>query len=62
MRGFTQETTTAFLTTIDNTECMKNATKYLVTYVASKVDDAESSFSMHGEISTYQEWRNSAWI
>jgi len=24
--------------------------------IASKTDDAESSFSMHGEISTYQEF------
>ena len=49
MRGFTQETTTALLTMIDNTECMRES--YTIPgNIASITDDVESSLSIHGEI------------
>jgi len=51
VRGFTQETTTAILTTIDNTECMSENYK-IPGNIASITDHVESSLSIHGEIST----------
>jgi len=49
MRGFTQETITALLTMIDNTECMRESYK-IPGNIASKADNVESSLSIHGEI------------
>jgi len=49
MRGFTQETITALLTMIDNTECMRESYK-IPGDIASITDHVESSLSIHGEI------------
>ena len=47
VRGFTRETTTALLTTIESTEWMREcATKCLVPVEHPTTDDVESFFSM----------------
>ena len=47
MRGFTQETTTAFLTTIDNNECMRESYK-IPGNIASIMDDCSFSMVRYG--------------